>query len=103
MPTSLPTTPPSEFVSGTEIHGPNVNPRVEFRIARVALFVAIALLITKFAAYALTGSAAIFSDALESVVNVAAAIIAIWALAVAHRPADESHPYGHGKVEFIGA
>ncbi|HEV7301478.1 MAG TPA: cation diffusion facilitator family transporter [Tepidisphaeraceae bacterium] len=103
MPTSLPPTAASEFVSGTEIHGPSVNPRVEFRIARIALFVAIALLVTKFTAYAITGSAAIFSDALESVVNVAAAIMAIWALAVAHRPADQSHPYGHGKVEFIGA
>lgn len=95
--------PASDFLSGTAVHGPSVSPRVEFRMARWALVVAVALLVTKFAAYALTGSAAIFSDALESVVNVAAATMAIWALAVAHRPADESHPYGHGKVEFISA
>ncbi len=57
----------------------------------------------KVAAYVATGSAAIFSDAMESVVNVAAAALLVWSLRVAARPADRDHPYGHGKVEFFTA
>ena len=49
------------------------------------------------------GSAAIFADALESIVNVTAATFAAYALVVAHRPADDDHPYGHGKIEFVSA
>lgn len=65
--------------------------------------VGLTLLIVKFVAYFITGSAAIFSDAVESVVNVLASGIALWSLALAHTPPDENHPYGHGKVEFISA
>ena len=61
------------------------------------------LLAVKFAAYHLTGSAAIFSDALESIVNVIASVVAGWSLFLAHQPADAQHPYGHGKVEFLSA
>ncbi len=57
----------------------------------------------KFAAYFVTGSAAFFSDALETIVNVVAAVLALYALAVAHLPADADHPYGHGKIEFLSA
>jgi cation diffusion facilitator family transporter len=57
----------------------------------------------KLAAYLLTGSAAVLSDALESIVNVVAAALLLYSLAVAARPADHSHPYGHGKVEFFSA
>jgi cation diffusion facilitator family transporter len=69
--------------------------------ARLALAVSIALLIVKFTAYGITGSSAVFSDALESIVNVIAAILALLALRVAHSPPDQSHPYGHGKAEFL--
>ena len=69
----------------------------------LSLGVGIALLGIKFFAYFLTGSAAIFSDALESIVNVAASGVAMYALVVAHSPADEEHPYGHGKIEFLSA
>ena len=55
----------------------------------------------KFLAYLMTGSAAIFSDALETTVNVAAAAFAVYSLSVAHTPADQEHPYGHGKIEFF--
>jgi cation diffusion facilitator family transporter len=58
-------------------------------------------LILKFTAYGITGSSAVFSDALESIVNVMGAILALVALRVAHSPPDESHPYGHGKAEFL--
>jgi cation diffusion facilitator family transporter len=69
--------------------------------ARVALATSVALLLTKLAAWRLTGSAAVFGDAMESVVNVAASAMVIWSVWMAHRPADESHPYGHGKAEFL--
>ena len=76
-------------------------PRVEARAALLALGVGILLTSAKFTGYFLTGSAVIFSDALESIVNLAASVFALYSLAIAHRPADESHPYGHGKVEFL--
>lgn len=76
-------------------------PRLELRAALLAIAVGILLTSAKFTGYFLTGSAVIFSDALESIVNLAAAVFALYSLAVAHRPADDSHPYGHGKVEFI--
>src|SRR5450631_2626445 len=54
-------------------------------------------------AWWLTGSAALYSDALESTVNVAASLIAWSALRFAARPADANHPYGHDKAEFFAA
>ena len=78
-------------------------PPDESRAAVVALVVGAALMGLKFFAYFLTGSAVIFSDAVESIVNVAAAGFALYSIVVAHRPADASHPYGHGKVEFLSA
>ncbi len=78
-------------------------PRVEATAALTSLAVGVALLIVKFTAYAFTGSTAIFSDAMESIVNVAAAGFALYALQLAHRPADREHPYGHGKIEFLSA
>src|SRR6266851_3446092 len=63
----------------------------------------VGLLAAKFYAYRLTGSTAILSDALESIVNVVAAVFAIGALIFAGRPADRNHPYGHGKMEFLSA
>src|SRR5881394_1015487 len=78
-------------------------PPIESRAAIASLLAAIALSGLKFAAYFLTNSSAIFSDAVESIVNVAASAFAIYALYLAHQPADADHPYGHGKVEFISA
>jgi cation diffusion facilitator family transporter len=57
----------------------------------------------KGAAWWITGSAAFYSDALESTVNVAASLIAWVALSFAARPADANHPYGHDKAEFFAA
>jgi len=82
---------------------PEQIPRSERRAALLALLVAVVLVAGKFVAYGLTGSAAIFSDALETIVNVAAAAFAIYSLSVAHTPADHEHPYGHGKIEFFAA
>ncbi|TXN24160.1 cation diffusion facilitator family transporter [Methylobacterium sp. WL9] len=57
----------------------------------------------KFGAFSLTGSIALYSDALESIINVVAAICAFVALRVASRPADDDHPYGHHKAEYFSA
>jgi cation diffusion facilitator family transporter len=73
----------------------------ERRAALLALMISIALVIAKFTAYAMSGSAAVFADALESIVNVVAAAFAMYSLTVAHTPADSEHPYGHGKIEFF--
>ncbi len=57
----------------------------------------------KGAAWWLTGSAALYSDALETTVNVAASLVAWLAIRFAARPADDNHPYGHDKAEFFAA
>lgn len=61
------------------------------------------MLVMKSVAYFLTGSAAIFSDALESVVHIGATAMALYSVTLSARPADKSHPYGHGKIEFFSA
>jgi len=76
------------------------------RPLRIQLFVIIAgLVLMALKAYAwwITGSLAILSDALESIVNLAAGLMALYSLWLAGRPSDKEHPYGHGKVEFISA
>ena len=75
----------------------------EVRAARLSLGVAVALLIVKMAAWLLTGSAAILSDALESIINVVAAAFAVVSVTVADSPPDERHPYGHGNIEYYAA
>ena len=65
--------------------------------------VATLILAAKYQAYRLTGSTAVLSDALESIVNVLAAVFALGGLLFAGRPADRNHPYGHGKIEFFSA
>jgi cation diffusion facilitator family transporter len=78
-------------------------PSIEARAVSISLIVSVLLLSIKFAAYFLTESAAIFSDAVESIANVMGATMALYALVVAHTPADDEHPYGHGKIEFLSA
>jgi cation diffusion facilitator family transporter len=65
--------------------------------------VGILLLILKFAAYFLTNSNAILTDAAESIVNVLASSFAFYSIYLAGLPRDSNHPYGHGKVEFFSA
>ena len=73
------------------------------RLAGGTIAVGILVLGLKTAAWWLTGSSALYSDALESVVNVAASLIAYVALSFAAMPADQNHPYGHDKAEFFAA
>jgi cation diffusion facilitator family transporter len=81
------------------------NPFVPLRkrAALISLSIGSGMLVMKMGAYFLTHSAAIFSDALESVVHVAATSMAMYSVLLSARPADESHPYGHGKIEFFSA
>ncbi|HRP68655.1 MAG TPA: cation diffusion facilitator family transporter [Turneriella sp.] len=71
--------------------------------ASISLLVSILLLVLKFVAYFLTNSKAVLSDALESIVNVSAAALALWIIRVSQRPADSDHPYGHGKAEYFSS
>ena len=73
------------------------------RIATYSIGVGLTVLALKTVAWAITGSAALFSDAAETVVNVVAALMALGALHFAARPADANHPYGHDKAEFFAA
>lgn len=65
--------------------------------------VSLAVLGIKGLAYLLTGSVALLSDALESIINVATAVAALIALHVSQQPADARHPYGHSKAEYLSA
>lgn len=81
-------------------------PSVDSRLIRLAigsLFVGVLVLGLKALAWKMTGSVALLSDALESLVNVATAIAALVAIRIASRPADANHPYGHHKAEFFSA
>ena len=73
------------------------------RLALWSIFIAFGVMGLKYLAYHLTGSVALYSDALESVVNVIAAAAAFWAIRVSHKPADQDHPYGHHKAEYFSA
>jgi cation diffusion facilitator family transporter len=79
------------------------GPRTLQRYALGSLVAATLTIGLKAGAYALTGSVALLSDALESVVNLVAAGIALLALWIAEQPADEDHAYGHTKVEYFSS
>ncbi len=76
---------------------------VKVRAAAISLATGVAILGLKVAAYLVTGSVALLSDAAESVVNVLAANIALISLMVASRPPDEAHQYGHAKAEYVSS
>lgn len=73
------------------------------RLTWITILVGVCVLSLKTAAWWITGSVALYSDALESIVNVAASLVALTALRIAARPADANHPYGHDKAEFFAA
>jgi cation diffusion facilitator family transporter len=73
------------------------------RLAFASIFVAFGVMALKFVAWRVTGSVALYSDALESIVNVIAAVAAYWAIRVSHKPADADHPHGHHKAEYFSA
>jgi cation diffusion facilitator family transporter len=73
------------------------------RMASLSIATSIATLVLKFGAWWVTGSMGLLSDALETLVNVAAAVIALLVLSVAEKPADEDHAYGHEKAEYFSS
>ncbi len=77
--------------------------RIRRKAALISALVGLLMLCMKLSGYWITGSAAILSDALESVVHVAATCFAFYSVLLAGQPPDDSHPYGHGKIEFFSA
>lgn len=73
------------------------------KYAWISLAVAIFMIITKTAAYRLTGSVSLLSDAIESIVNALGATAAIWALSLSARPPDDLHAHGHDKAEYFSS
>jgi cation diffusion facilitator family transporter len=73
------------------------------RYAIISILAALVTIGLKGGAYAITGSVGLLSDALESIVNLAAAIVALLALSAAARPEDEEHRYGHSKAEYFSS
>lgn len=75
------------------------------RSEAAAASIAIGLLVLglKYTAYQLTSSIAFYSDALESIINVVTAVVALLAIRMSAKPADASHPYGHHKAEYFSA
>lgn len=81
----------------------NARSSEQIKAIKRTLWVGVSLMAIKFAAYFLTSSNAILTDALESIINVAAACFTYFSLHVSLKPKDKEHPYGHGKIEFISA
>ena len=73
------------------------------RVAWLSVGASVATLLLKFSAYYLTDSVSLFSDAMESFVNLSAGLVALLVLTVVARPADENHPYGHDKAEYFSS
>lgn len=73
------------------------------RAALISVFASIAIFALKIWAYRQTHSAAVLSDALEGIVNVVASIVALFVVRFAAQPADQDHPYGHGKAEYFSS
>ncbi|WP_291174296.1 cation diffusion facilitator family transporter [Hyphomicrobium sp.] len=68
-----------------------------------SIAVALAVMAIKYAAFVVTGSVALYSDALESIVNLVTAVAALLAIYISSRPADRKHPFGHHKAEYLSA
>jgi cation diffusion facilitator family transporter len=73
------------------------------RFAYLSIAAAVATIAIKTAAYRMTGSVGLLSDAIESVVNLAAAVVALVMIAIAEKPADEEHAFGHSKAEYFSS
>jgi cation diffusion facilitator family transporter len=76
------------------------QPHHYFLLSTAAALVTIAL---KTLAWWITGSVGLLSDALESLVNLLGATFALWMITIAKRPADQGHPFGHGKAEYFSS
>jgi cation diffusion facilitator family transporter len=77
--------------------------KFKIKAMRVILIIGSALMIVKFAAFFITHSNAILTDALESIINVVAGAFALYSLYYSSQPKDSDHPYGHGKIEYLSS
>jgi cation diffusion facilitator family transporter len=73
------------------------------RFAWLSIAASLLTMALKTIAWWITGSVGLLSDAVESVVNLVGGLMALAMLTVAERPADENHPYGHGKAEYFSS
>ncbi len=73
------------------------------RMALLSIATSLATIVLKFGAWYLTHSVSLWSDALEAFVNLAAGLVALGALTLAHQPADDRHTYGHDKAEYFAS
>ncbi|MGE0627625.1 MAG: cation diffusion facilitator family transporter [Hyphomicrobiaceae bacterium] len=80
-----------------------IKPNQTLLVGLASIGVAIVVMALKYLAYLATGSVALYSDALESIVNVLTAIAAVLAIHIGARPADKSHQFGHHKAEYFAA
>lgn len=80
-----------------------VNYKSKLWMAWITLAVSIVLFLAKFWAYKITDSHAVFSDAMEGIVNIITSALGIWVIHWAAQPADKEHPYGHGKAELLSS
>jgi cation diffusion facilitator family transporter len=78
---------------------PNADSKDRLKAAWISLLMGVVMLVVKMGAYLLTGSHAILSDAMESVVHILATGFVVYCIIYSNQPADEDHPYGHGKIE----
>ncbi|MBU1708984.1 MAG: cation diffusion facilitator family transporter [Proteobacteria bacterium] len=80
-----------------------VNTTTGKNAAILTIAISIILLICKFIAFFITGSKAALSDAIESIINVTTSFFLLFSLTISNQPADQCHPYGHGKIESFSA
>jgi cation diffusion facilitator family transporter len=80
-----------------------MQPKSLKKFIYLAIAAAVATIALKLFAYFLTGSVGLFSDALESGVNLIAAVVALFMITLAEKPADEEHAYGHHKAEYFSS
>lgn len=76
---------------------------LKIRTQGIIILISVLLLLGKFFAYLLTNSVGVLTDAMESIVNVVAAVISYFSLRFAAKPRDKEHPFGHGKIELVSA
>lgn len=81
----------------------HLSQKTRLRVVLLSIGMGLLILGLKYWAYLISGSTALKSDAIESVVNVVAAFFALGAVIFADKPADREHPYGHGKIEHFSA
>lgn len=81
----------------------NIAARENYNFQKIVTIVGVLLFAIKFIAWYITGSVAVLTDALESIINVVSGFIGLYSLYLSSLPKDHNHPYGHGKVEFISA